>query len=228
MDTVMAFIVSTWESIPPLARALILLPAGWLIARLTRFIVTKLLWLLGTDRVGENARMADFLKKGGVEYSPSRLGGVLAYWAVIIAALVSIAIVLDVQLVASLYEKIVQAFPSVLATILILVIGAVIISFLSTFTMTIARNAASPNSALFARVIKYAGNLLLALVALDQIGLGGTILSTILLVLIGAAALGTALAFGLGCKDLAHDAAVRFLRTMRERNRGSQSSDLEG
>ncbi len=36
------------------------------------------------------------------------------------------------------------------------------------------------------------------------------------------------LAFGLGCKDLARDAAARFLQNLREKRRTDSRPDLEG
>lgn len=44
----------------------------------------------------------------------------------------------------------------------------------------------------------------------------------------GSAAFAAALAFGLGCKDIARDAMLRFLRNLREKGRAEKGPDLEG
>jgi hypothetical protein len=40
--------------------------------------------------------------------------------------------------------------------------------------------------------------------------------------------LGTGLAFGLGCKDMAKNAFENFLKNLREKQRVGQGTDLEG
>lgn len=228
MSELMDYLKTAWDSLPSIVTALLLLAAGLLLARVAGFLFAKLLGLVGLDRLAKKTGLAEFLRKGGVEYSVSRLAGVLAYWIVLLWALVRIAIELDVRLVASLYDRVVELFPSLLAGVLVVAIGMVLVGFLANFATTIARNAASRRSGGIGRLIKYAGNGLVVLIALDQVGFAGSILTTVLLILLGAAALGAALAFGLGCKDLARDAATRFLRELRERDRGGKGTDLEG
>ncbi len=228
MDALVERIVEVWRAMPPALSALLILPAGWLFARFVRFAVARLLAALKVDKLAERTGFAEFLRKGEVEYSPSRLGGAIAYWIVILAVCVAIARSLDVRFVEALSDRIVELFPSVLAAVIVLAIGAMLVTFASNFARTIARNAAWPHAELIARVMKYAGNTILVLVALEQAGLASSMLSRLLQILFAAIVVALALAFGLGCKDLARGAAERFIENLRERDRGSKGSDLEG
>jgi hypothetical protein len=64
--------------------------------------------------------------------------------------------------------------------------------------------------------------------ALDQLNLSRSLITTLFQILFAAAAFAAALAFGLGCKDLARDAMQRLLRNLREKERAEKGSDLEG
>ena len=77
-------------------------------------------------------------------------------------------------------------------------------------------------------MVKIAGYILVAGLALTQVDLGRTLISTMVQILFAAVAFGLALAFGLGCKDLARDAASRWLQNLREKRRSDGRSDLEG
>jgi hypothetical protein len=46
--------------------------------------------------------------------------------------------------------------------------------------------------------------------------------------MIGAVALGVAIAIGLGCKDMARQAVEGIIAAIRERERASRGTDLEG
>lgn len=217
-----------WAALPkPVAAAVVLL-AGWAMAIFARFILTRILVLAKFDKMSEKTGFGEFLRKGGVSYSPSKLVGTIAYWAALIVTLILASAELDIAAVNDISKRIFESLTSWLAALLIVVVGAIIVSFLSNFVLTIARNAAVENSRLLAKAIKWAGNILVAALALDQIGLGKSIISGMLGIIFAAIALGLALAFGLGCKDMARDAMQRFMRNLREKGRGTQGTDLEG
>ncbi len=211
-----------WAALPrPVAAAAVLL-AGWALAVFARFILTRILVAAKFDKMSEKTGFGEFLRKGGVGHSPSRLVGKIAYWAALIVTLVLASRALDIAAVNEISRRIFESMTSWLAALLIVVVGAIIVSFLSNFVLTIARNAALENSRLLAKAIKWTGNVLVAALALDQIGLGKSIISGMLGIVFSAIALGLALAFGLGCKDLARDAMLRFIQNLREKGRSAQ------
>jgi hypothetical protein len=228
MNEILSTIGGIWESFPAPLTAFITLIAGWMGAIIIRIVVSGVLTLARFDRLSEKAGISEFLRKGGVKFSPAKLVGLFAYWIVLLAALFAVSRALDVRIANALFDRVVEMLPSLLAAIFIVIAGAVIISFLATFVMTIARNAAIPNAPLVSRSIKLVGNILVVTIALDQVGLGKTIISSMFQLLFGAFVFGVALAFGLGCRDLAKDAAQKFLRNLRERERASKGADLEG
>ena len=73
-----------------------------------------------------------------------------------------------------------------------------------------------------------AGYILVVGLALEQVDINRTMISTMMQLLFAAVVFGLALAFGLGCKDLARDAAARFLQNLREKRRTDSRPDLEG
>lgn len=213
---------SFWGSLPrPVAAAIVLL-AGWALAVFTRFILTRILVATKFDKMSEKTGFGEFLRKGGVGLSPSKLVGKIAFWAALIVTFVLASKALDIAAVNEISRRIFESMTSWLAALLIIVVGAIIVSFLSNFVLTIARNAALENSRLLAKSIKWAGNILVAALALDQIGLGRSIISGMLGIVFSAVALGLALAFGLGCKDMARDAMQGFIQNLREKGRGAK------
>jgi len=228
MSGILDALIVFWTSLPRPLAAAIVLAAGWAIAFFTRFVVTKILMIAKFERMSEKTGFAEFLRKGGVEYSPSKLIGIIAYWLILLITFLTASRVLDIAIVNSVSEKILESLYGWLSAFFIVVVGAIIVSFLSNFIVTIARNAGIANASLLGKAIKYAGDILIAALALDQIGIGKNIISGMLGILFAALALALALAFGLGCKDIARETMLRFMRNLRERQRDSQSNDLEG
>ncbi len=228
MNAVFDFIEQTWAAMHPGLRALLALGLGWVAAMLARLIVTGLLKLFKAERLSDKLGVTEFFRKGGVQYSVIQFFGAAAFWLVMGVSLVVVSAILDISVVTDLWARTAAVIPGLVASALILVIGILVVSFFANFALTIARNAGSPNAQLISKAIRYAGILVVALIAIDQLGLGGNILSVMLLTAFGALMLGLAIAFGLGCKDLARAAMERFLKDLRERGRAARPTDMEG
>lgn len=217
-----------WRGLPPLAAAVITLVAGWGLAFAARHLTAKVLKILRFDAFSVRVGFAEFLRKGGARYGPVELAGVLVYWVILAATFIRISRLLDFTIVQELMKQVRVILPSTIAAILILVVGLVIVTFLARFALTLARNAALPSAQAISTSIKYLGIAVVIAIALDQVGFGRTILGPMLLMLFGALVFGLALAFGLGCKDIARSAMERWLRELRERERMTKGTDLEG
>ena len=221
-------ITSFFNSLPPIVGAFLTFGLGWLAARFTRFLIPKLLVLLRFDRFSEKTGITSFLRKGNVSYTPSKLIGILLFWFLMIVVLSNTVARLDEVAASSLSTWLRSALPTMLATVITVFIGIVVVIFLSNFFITIARNAAVHNPDMIGKAIKYIGYFVVATMALEQLGLGQTIISTIFILFFAAVALGLGLAFGLGCKDLARKAMEDFIRNIREKQRVGHGTDLEG
>ncbi len=216
------------RSLPSWARALMVLAVGSGSAFLLRLICWRLLPRIRFDALCARIGVSEFLRKGQVSRPPSRLVGTFAWGLVFVVTFFQVSRQLDIEVVTSFSRDIAAAVPRLLAAFFIVVIGLVIVSFIGNFVMTVARNAAYPHSRLVARAVKITGIVLVLSLALDQLNLSRSLITTLFQIVFAAAIFGTALAFGLGCKDIARDAMLRFLRNLREKERADKGPDLEG
>lgn len=227
MQETLSSIGAFMKSLPGLT-ALIVLFGGWLSAFLLRLILSWFLGLVRFNTACDRVGISEFLRKGQVKYPPSQLVGIIAYWTVLLVALFQIARILDIKMVTTFSDRLASVVPGLLAAVFIGIVGLVVISFIGNFVMTVARTAGFPHAALLARVVKIAGSILVLGLALEQIDLSRTMISSMVQILFAALVFGLALAFGLGCKDMARDAATRFLQNLREKRRTDGRADLEG
>jgi hypothetical protein len=74
-----AFATKITAFLPELIGAIIVFVAGWIIARLVRLGVVKLLTLVRFDKATEKTGVQGFLKKGEIVKAPSEIIGTLVY-----------------------------------------------------------------------------------------------------------------------------------------------------
>jgi|SRR5215470_6067351 len=202
--------------LPRLLLAVVILVLGWLIAKAVRFAIVKGLRAINFNVVTDKAGVDQFLKQGGANIDTVRVLGSLAYWLVILAALMVASNSLDLAYVTDLIGRIVLFLPKVMFAVVILVFGAYFARFVgSALTKYLHENRVG-EAGLIGRLALYAIMVFVIMIALDQMGLGD-IIRQAFLIIIAAIALGLALAFGLGGQKRAADLIERWSRQTNDK-----------
>ena len=191
--------------------ALLVILIGWVVSKGVRSLVSRVLKLLRIDKFSEKAGIAKFLKKGDVKYPLSDLIAVIIYWMLMLVVIMVTANVLGLNTVAELMDKIVLYIPNVLAAMIVLVIGALFAVFLRKIVETTAKNAGLTHAKQMGMLTHTIIVIFAVIIALEQLKIGITVLSQFITIIIGSIGLALALAFGLGCKDIAAKSMEEFL-----------------
>lgn len=143
---------------------------------------------------------------------PSRIAGYVSFWSAFLAACILALRVMGLDLVPSITAHLQDVVPRVLTSVLVL-LGGIPIALASARVL----NALFPVSTSRSSRLRYQAfaSLLVGIVillALEQLGLAAQLVVAVGVTAVGAAGLALALAFGLGCRDLARDLIVEYLR----------------
>ena len=196
---------------------LLILIVGWLIARVIQVAVTKFLKTVNLDSVSEQLGIDEFLAKGGIKNSLSEVIGILFYWLIVLITFVVAINAVGLTVAAELLNKIVLYVPNVIVSIFILILGMFVSTFVSTLVQTTATNAGIEFSAVLAKVVQVVVLIFTIALALEQLQIGTLLIGFAVNIILAALGLGIALAFGLGCKDLAGRATAEFFEKLKKR-----------
>jgi hypothetical protein len=221
--------ISTFlSSLPDWLRATLTLTGGLLLAIVIRYAAERLLTVLRFNKFCERSGVSGFLRTGEIWFTPAQLASRGLFWVVLIATALEAARVLDIGAVGEFRRRVVSALPAALTALLVLAVGLAIVAFVAGFVRTVARNAGNPYATLLSRLTRWLGVFLVLAIAVEQVEIRGTVLAGAIHITFGAIAFGAALAFGLGCKDMARTAMERLMSDIRERHRNVPQSDMEG
>ncbi len=189
------------QYIPPLVGALIILFAGYLLAKLLEKGTDRLLSAIGLNRWLERGGVLDAVERTGRRRRPSRLVGNIVFWLVMFSVLLVAANALGLEALTKVFEELVSYIPSVIAAIVIILVGIVLGEFVEGLIMASAGGVHGGPT--LARVGRGGVVILAIFMALQELGIATDIVTTAFAIIFGAVALGFALAFGLGNRDLA-------------------------
>jgi len=185
--------------LPALLGALAILIIGYFVAKAVSGLVWRALHRAGFDRTLHAGQGGSFVQK--LTSSPSKLVGTLAFWAILLGAISLSVSVLGIEALTDFVAAVYAYLPNVLAAVLIfLVAGAVSAGVAALATRTMGGTS-------LGKIVATAAPILVMTIAtfmiLDQLQIAETIVTITYAGLIGAIALGSALAFGLGGREVA-------------------------
>ena len=206
LEPLNAMLYQVGAFVPRLAIALVVVLAGWLIAKTVRFAVTKALRAINFNVLTERAGLDNFLRQGGWPGDTSSLFGVLAYWLVIFAALLLAFNGMGLSYIADLLGRLVWFVPNLFVALLVLAFGSYFARFVGEAVSSYFRGAQMRDAMLLGQIARYAVMAFVILIALDQVKVGGDSF----LVILAGVVFALALAFGLAGKDWAAEQIERW------------------
>jgi hypothetical protein len=217
VEPLRALLVRVGGALPGIGAALVVVVAGWLLAKAARFAAGRALRAVNFHVLTERAGVDAFLRQGGTGRDTSALVSSLVYWLVILVALTVAFNGLGLTHVAELLMRVLMFVPKLLVGLLVIVVGSYFGRFVGNAVLTYCRDAGIADGEMLARVARYAIVVFVVLIAIDTLELGGTLVQQTFLILLAGLVFALALAFGLGGRDCAAALLARwFPRRERE------------
>jgi len=210
-DLLVLFLGKTLFQLLNIFYGLLALVVGLFIAQLFQRFIVFILNLLKFDDLLKYFKFKNFLDKGDVKQSPSQLIGALVYWLVIYLLIVGVAFFagLPVDLVLG---KVFSSLGIILLAAVVLSIGSFLGVLFGYIVYVITANFGMPGAKTISRLTQYATVVMAFLLALEQLGIGPSLLIPSIGVIIGSLGLAVAIAFGLGCKDIMADFVSNLIK----------------
>jgi hypothetical protein len=215
-STLVASLRRSWgqmiEMLPDLALAVLLLIAGWLVAKLARRVAVRVLRTARVDEFAERWGVDDFLVQGGVPLTTSSLLGGTVYWAILATVFVTLLDALGVKSAGLLAERTITFIPNLILATGILVFGTLLARAIGTFTFSYLSNIGSPAAEPVGALARYAMLVFALFMAAEQLAIRSEVLVSAFQIAFASVCLAAALAFGLGGREWAAQVIARYTR----------------
>jgi Mechanosensitive ion channel, conserved TM helix/Mechanosensitive ion channel, beta-domain len=201
--------------LPNVLGTLVLVAVGYLVAALVRRVGSAVLKRIGFDRASARAGVSHILEQAGVTATPAEIVGQIFFWLLMLTFLVSAAENLGLPNVSQTIDAFVLYLPRVLAAALIVVVGMT----LANFVRDLVRSGAESLEVEYARALAAVVHAILVVVvgslAVGQLQIETVLFNRVVEIVLVAAGVALALAFGLGTRDVArHIVAGVYLRDL--------------
>lgn len=216
VDPVKAMFVKVWSYIPSIAGAIAILVIGWLMAKLIEAIIVRALKAVRLDVASDKASISNVLAQGEIKLTLSELIGAVIYWIVILVVIATALNALNLTIAAELVSRLVGYVPNILGAIFILVLGSFVANFVASVVRTSASNAGIGNAKFLAQLTQTVLVIFSVIIAIEQLKVASALIVLAVNIVLISIGIGCALAFGLGCKDIAGKFVQDTLNKMKK------------
>lgn len=203
--------------LPRLLAVVVILFAGWLIARASKAGTRRLLELAHFDKIASSSGLEAFLKHDEIDLTLAGIISQVVYWMVILLFIITAANALGLNEVSRMLQALAGYLPEVIVAILVMIFGTLLGRFVNRLVFTWLYGINFSGALAVSTSAEYAIQIFALFVALEQLGLGTKILTALFVIVFGAISLALAIAFGLGGREWAADiiASIRAGKTRR-------------
>src|SRR5271154_5626807 len=124
LETAREFLRQAATFLPRLLLALVVVAVGWLFAKAARFAIERALRAINFGVLTERAGTDNFLRQAGMRGDTTSLFGLVAFWLVILAALIIAFNGLGLTYITDLLGRLVLFTPKLLIAMVIVVFGS--------------------------------------------------------------------------------------------------------
>lgn len=186
-----------YASIQNLVGAFVIIVVAYYIGKLLSGFVTNVLSGVGFDSVPE---------KIGFNYKPAKgqrtLSEMVGYLVMVVAILlasIQAALLLGIDVLADSLQGFLEFGGQAIGALIILAVGI----YLANLIRSIILSAGGEHANVFARAARVIVLVFVVVIAINQLDIGGVVVTSAFTIILGAIGVAVALAFGLGARDIA-------------------------
>jgi len=181
------------DKLPGFISAIIMLLIFWIVARMIRWALTKVLRAVKFDNIADQVGINGYIAKAGLKSRASDWIAKLGYWIVMFTGLL-----------------VIQFIPNIIIACLLLIVGMYLAKFVQGLVVAALKTGGFTRPDLVGNIAYGAIMFLAVALVLNQLQIGNGIIDKVVTSVVGGLGLGAALAFGLsfglGNSDRARDA----------------------
>jgi hypothetical protein len=217
------------DLLPNLLAAVVILLVGSVIARIARGLLRRMLAVVGVDSLAESISLNDFLSRANIQAPLSAIVAGLVFWLLMLVFIISATETIGLPRLSATLDTFLLYLPRVFGALFIIVIGL----FVAGFVRDLVRGAAASVGIDYAASLGSGAYVMLLIIivtlAIGQLDLETQVLNHVIAIAVLSVGIATALAFGLGARDVAANIlAGTYVRELYEPGERIRLQGVEG
>lgn len=197
-------------ALPSVIGVLFIFLIGYIVAKVVSYAIAKVLKIAKFDSISEKINASDYLTKANITLSPSALVGKFIYWILMLLVFITASETLGWDAVSNEISKLVSFIPRIFIAIVLFVIGTYIAGIVRDVIAGATTSLGISTGKIISSFVFYLLFITVCLTALTQAGVDTTIITSNLLLILGAILLSAAISYGFASRDVLTNVLAGF------------------
>jgi len=229
LDTLLEIYHNLVGAIPGFVTGFAVLLVGWLISWILRKVVVFILKKIKFDDLVDRVGVTGVMRGIGLGKGLSDIVGQIVFWYVLLFFLISSMRSMGLSDLAEMIVLLLKYVPRAIGAIVMIIVGGMGAKFTADTISSVATGAGIAFGRSLGKLIQYVISIFVIVLAIGMLGIDTAILVSSITILIAAAGLALALAFGLGSRSLVgHIVASYYVRQSFRPGQTVRVGDHEG
>lgn len=193
--------------LPNLLIAVVILVVGWIIGRILRYIIERILKLIRFDDIVARAELFNSMTS---KRTPTEIFGMLIFWIIFLNFLLTAFDELGLSQAVEPLRALIAFLPTLIVGFILLIIGALLAKAIADMVEAAVNNMGIEFGKAIANGVRIILLGIVVIVVLQQMGIESQILTDIFVYVIAILLAGLALAFGLGGRGVVRNVLAGF------------------
>ena len=226
IDALTKIVTDIINFIPNLVNGFIILLIGYVIARFARWVAGVVLRRLKFDEIVDRAGVTNALRVLGVNTPLSVITAQAVFALLLLSFLITATRLMGLQPVAELFERILAFLPTLIAALIVFLLGGIIAQKIGDMVGVAAVAGGISGGKRLGKIVQYLVSLFVVIIALGIMGMDTALLVTGVTIFIAAFGLAVGLSLGLGARSIVHHVLAGYY--IRQRFRAGHTIAVEG
>ncbi|MEL7220006.1 MAG: mechanosensitive ion channel domain-containing protein [Bacteroidota bacterium] len=198
------------QVVPNLITALLVILVGYILARVLRRAIGKLLAKIGIDKLAERVNEVDVFAANNIKIVPSSILSSIVYYLVLFVFMMVGVDALKMEAISDLMTNIINYLPKALAALVIFMIGVVFCDLIKNMVRTACESLGIGSARFLANVVFYFLFLNVILVTMKQAELQTAFMENNISIVLGGVIFAFSIGYGLASRNLMANMLAAF------------------
>lgn len=213
------------QVIPNLITALLVIFIGYIIAKILRRTISKVLSKIGIDKLADKINEIDVFAANNINIVPSGIVSGLVYYLVLFVFMMVSVDALRMEAISDLMTNIINYLPKAIAALVVFIIGVVFCDLIKKMVQTACESLGIGSARFLANVVFYFLFLNVVLVTMKQAELQTTFMENNISIVLGGVIFAFSIGYGLASRSLMANMLASFHHKDRLREGDEMSVD---
>jgi len=196
--------------LPNVLGAIVVLVLGWLISKGIASLLDKVLLGFKFDALAKKLKVIELLDKGNIELPPSKIISQFFYWIALLLVFTTASDILGWTSVSEEISKLISYLPTLFSAIILFILGSFIAGFVRDIIRSTTASLGIHAGRLISQLVFYLLIIIVTLTALKQAGIDTTIITSNLLLILGAMLASLSISYAFASRDILTNILATF------------------